>query len=124
MATPSNRSASAAAASGSRSTRRTCTSAPTSTRRCGGFARGVRSTSEVVVAGGGHYGQYLSLDDAYVYWSNPFQNTIHRAPKGGGAAQLLAAHGRPGRIAVDDTHVYWVDNTNHWVARVPKSPVM
>jgi hypothetical protein len=53
------------------------------------FARGVRSTSEVVVAGGGHYGQYLSLDDAYVYWSNPLSE--HHPPRAQGRRRSAAS---------------------------------
>lgn len=66
----------------------------------------------------------VALDATYVYWVDNYDNTVHRAPKAGGADQLLwDAGGSVGlsngqECAVDGKNAYVTDN-NISLFRVP-----
>lgn len=50
----------------------------------------------------------VAVDDAYVYWTNEGDDTVMRAPKGGGPAAVIArSQAEPHRILVDSTNVIW-----------------
>jgi hypothetical protein len=50
----------------------------------------------------------VAVDDAYVYWTNEGDDTVMRAPKGGGEPAIIArSQAEPHRILVDSTNVIW-----------------
>lgn len=50
----------------------------------------------------------VAVDDAYVYWTNEGDDTVMRAPKGGGPPAVIArSQVEPHRILVDSTNVIW-----------------
>ena len=67
---------------------------------------------------------YLALDDTHVYWTASAPASVQRAPKTGGAMQIVAAPSgaSPWKIAVDADHVYWTDQVGNTIGRAPSSP--
>jgi hypothetical protein len=62
-----------------------------------------------VVVGGIGRPAWLYLAGGYVYWSSQVDGTVARAPKLGGAAQVVASgQEEPGAVVVDSQAVFWV----------------
>ncbi len=62
----------------------------------------------------------LALDDANVYWADPFDGTIVAAPKAGGDPRSLAVErGLPEQIALYGGALYWVERRSETVWTMP-----
>ena len=63
---------------------------------------------------GFHQGFYkgIAVDDSYVYWASPKENTIGRVQLDGSTveAEFIKAAGNPQGLAVDASHLYWSAN--------------
>lgn len=61
----------------------------------------------------------MALDDTFVYWTE--NAAIHRVPKEGGKAQVVAKDiSMPDMLSVDGTHVYWYSMMAGVIYRAPK----
>jgi hypothetical protein len=50
----------------------------------------------------------IAVDDTHVYWADTSSDTVERAPKNGGPAEILASGlADPGVVRLDATSVYW-----------------
>ncbi|MEZ4223827.1 MAG: hypothetical protein R3B13_22955 [Polyangiaceae bacterium] len=64
----------------------------------------------------------LSQDATHVYWANNLGGAIMRAPKQGGAAQLVSAASLPRRVFVDGSTAYWVEGPGTYPTVWKKAP--
>ena len=82
----------------------------------------------IVVVTGASYPYGVGVDDQYVYFTSPTDGTLARAPKLGGAPEVLATGMvSPHRLALDDAFVYVVVTgtpdlyLDGQIVRIPKS---
>jgi hypothetical protein len=62
----------------------------------------------------------LALDDASVYWADPFDGTIVAAPKAGGDRRSLAVErGLPEELTLHGGALYWVERRSETVWTMP-----
>jgi hypothetical protein len=60
----------------------------------------------------------IAVDATNIYWTNPDNGNVKRAPVGGGTAVMVAVgqDAGGGAIAVDGTRVYWLTQNGVWSA--------
>jgi hypothetical protein len=69
-------------------------------------------------------GKYaLLVDEAYLYWTASPSGDLYRAPKDGGAPELLTSSAGGG-LGQTSTHLYWFDTwyDNGWNAAIRRAP--
>ena len=64
----------------------------------------------------------LALGASAVFWTDPYLDQVGMAPKGGGAAKILAeSTSSPWGIAADGSSVYWASDFDEAVWKVPQA---
>lgn len=78
-------------------------------------------TPNILVSNRSLCGANLAVDGTSVFWTEPDEGRVMKAPKTGGEPKTVACgQALPVEIAIDDDHVYWTNAEGGTVMRSPK----